>query len=443
MNKSPLPKPTSKLFQVLQKFSSTQLTSFRKYLRSPYFHQTEGVKVLFQYLRKYHPKYVSRQLDDRVIAQQLFPKSKNGLKKVQNFKSDLMQHVEQFLVFEQMKQEPIQQKFLLAKAYQDLGLAKQAKKAIGKAQQVLEKSSAIGLSHLQYSLDIAHYDYFHPDTHKLFKNPEKLQHLHDQLDQYYVLAKFKYAYEVNERNKSQSEQFNLRLWEAVQQLVETDDQFQAPLPLLLYLKLDQLTAQAHYGEPDFQALQEQFFQQLNLLEKEDQQAIFTYLINYTVRAMDAGQLHFAAIQFALFQKGLSHHLIVRKNRISIASFLNIISIAATCQAFTWIQEFVATYQDFLHPILKPIVLEIGQAQIFFHQQKPEKALSILNAISPIASDLEIVSRPLAIKVLFELLLQDPTFESLLLSQIKSFPQLYKRKYAFSPEKKEAYQNFIA
>ncbi|MEM8907809.1 MAG: hypothetical protein AAGD05_08185 [Bacteroidota bacterium] len=414
----------------------------QKLIDSIYFHQTDGVMRLFQYLRKFHPQYPAHKVNDEVVAQHCFPQSRNGVKKVKNFKVDLMKLIEQFLILEQLHQDPFLPKLFLARAYQALALPKLAQSANQKAKQVLDQSPIQDLDYYYYQMQLGHQQYFDPDTPKLFNNASLLQQLLDRLDRFYLLAKYKYVLEALERIEKQQEQFELPLWPEVQHLAQQINRTQQIGPLYLYEQFRQLAHATPIDEEAFVALRNDYFQQLPLLNSEDQQVLFKYLINYTIRAMNKGALQFEHLQFNLYQRGLEAQVVTQNQRITVPSFINIVIIAAKCGAGDWLQQFISQYEPYLNQEARADTLVIAQALVCFHQGDHPKVLRTLAAIQFKIPSLELVGRVLEVKSMFEIYLRDDSYYSIIDSRLNSLVKRYTHKYNFAKGKKRAYQNYV-
>ncbi|MGK0366767.1 MAG: hypothetical protein ACI85O_003843 [Saprospiraceae bacterium] len=442
MTKKAPSQDNSKLFQILRKFHPSQLTKLQKFIASPYFHQTTGVMDLFLHLRKFHPDYPLKKVSDEMLARQLFPNTKNGTKKVKNFKSDLIKLIEQFLIQQQFSEQESQQKFLLAHAYQDLQLPNYANNSIKKVNQSLEKSTTKGLTYLYQKMQLAHYVYYHPDTLKVFSNQQKLQELLKQLDQYFILAKYKYAYEAEERMAKQKEHFDLSFWEEVKSEASNLKGLEKQSPLYYYQELQRLSAQEGVNEKSFEQLKIDFFKNLEHLNLEDQQAIYKYLLNYILKALNSGAPQFIRLQLDLYKAGLSNNLLIWKNRITINSFLNVLVVALTCKAFDWANLFIATYKDYLNPNDHDEVMKITNALICFHQGQAKQALSIIGGAKFKLPTLELFSLLLEIKSMFEIYLQDQSYHATINSRLDSLAKQFSKKYDFSTKREKEYLEYV-
>ena len=442
MTKKSLLYKQSKLFLILQKLSSPQLTKLSKLIVSSYFHQTEGVKQLFNYLKKHHPEFPSPKVSDEAIAQYLFPDTPNGSKKVKNFKTDLMKLVEKFLILEQFDKQESQQKFLLAQAYQNLQLPDLANKVIKKTTQLLEQSTNRGLSYYYQKMQVAHHQYFKPETVKVLRNHEKLQDLLNQLDHYFVFAKYKYASEALERMAKFTEQYDLGLWEAVLKKPIKSSRIQ--LPIYLYQQLHQLNAKPDIDEGAFVELKNYFFKNLKYLHQEDQHAIFRYLNNYLIKAIHSGNPQLTNLKFKLYQDGIANDLIVWKKGMTMTpiSFLNIVVLATISKAFDWSKHFITANKDYLPPDSREEVIKLAKGLTYFHQQNPDEALKLINDIKFKSPELELFCLPLQIKCMFEIYLQDASYRATICSQLNSLNKRCTNKYDFTEKKKEQYQSYV-
>lgn len=438
----PLQKQQFKLFKILQKLSIPQLTKLYKLIESPFFHQTEGVKALFIYLRKFHPHYPPNKVSNEVIAKYLFPESNNGFKKVKNFKTDLIKLIEQFLILQQLSQQTEQQQFLLIQAYQELELLSYADSSFKKLQKQLNESPSKGLPYYRQNLQLLHFKYFHPDTPKTFQNSATLQELLYFLDQYYVAAKYKYVQETLERTSKQNEKFKLPFWKNIQKEAHNFGNLDQQSMVYYYHHLYELVSRKKIDIPQFESIKHDFFDHLNHLDREDQLAIFRYLLNYLMKALNDGVPQLEELHFDLYKKGLAHHLIIWKNRIPTQTFLNIVIAASKLKSFDWLEKFIQDHESYLNPDFQKNVIELSKAFIAFHQGNPNLALDFLKFNQLKTHGLELYCFPLEAKILFEIFLNDSTYYATTLSRLDSFYKKLTTKYKLSAARKISYDNFI-
>lgn len=431
-----------KLIQILQKLSIAQLTKLNKLVESPYFHQTKGVKDLFNYLRKCHPSYPINKVSNEVIAKKLYPELENGIKKIKNFKTDLMKLVEQFLVLQNLSNQPEQQQFLLTQAYQELQLPQNVEGNINKLRKNLNGSKKQGLTQLYQSLQLLHFQYYHPDYPKTYKNKETLQRLIDSLDSFYIAAKYKYTSEVFERTSKLSENYDLILWQPVQEVASNFGIYHPNSLLFYYHHIQELDRKEEINIEEFENIKLKFFSHLEYLDYEDQLAIFRYLSNYLMKALNKGTPRLEILHLDLIKKGLSNQLINWKNRIPITTFLNIVVLGSKCKSFNWVKDFIKEYKNYLNPNLQDDAIKLSNAFITFHQGKPSQAIEEVRFLHLKTPELELYSFPLQAKCYFELYLIDHSYFDTTISFFNNLQQKFRKKYQFSENRKEGYDNFI-
>ncbi|MEM9824409.1 MAG: hypothetical protein AAF985_25205 [Bacteroidota bacterium] len=431
-----------KLFVLLRSLTVKQLGRWQKLLHSPYFHQTQELQALFAYMKPFHPQYPTDVMSHEQLAQHFYADKKGSIKKIKNYKADMVQLLEEWLIQEQLKQDPTQRQYYLAKAYQDLPLPKYAQSTFQKAQKKAEAQVYRDLPFFLHQMQMTHLQYFHPDTGKFLQNQELLNNLMDHLDQFYFLAKYKYALDMLEREEKFEEQYYITLWEEVQCFQKQQAKAKQWPLLILYQRLIELKAKKTIDASLFHQLQTLFFNQISLLRPEDQQAIFKYLINYTIKAINSGEARFIPIQFALYQKGIPHHLLVLNQRITVITFYNVVSIAARLAEFDWIEQFIEEYQSFLPPTDRSDTIAICKAFVAFNQGFYEATLRLLLPVQLKNSALHLICIPLQVKSLFMIYLQDHSYDSTIYSKLNSLTRRLQKRYSLSEQNKVGYKKYI-
>ena len=105
----------TKLFQLLQTLNIYELNRFGKFLCSPYFNEDERLLNLFDILSPYFNQQTHNSLEQKKIWKEINTGKKFHQLKFARLFSDLLKKLEEFLVFDDLKQnESRKQKNLLA-----------------------------------------------------------------------------------------------------------------------------------------------------------------------------------------------------------------------------------------------------------------------------------------------------------------------------------------
>ncbi|HMU70432.1 MAG TPA: hypothetical protein PKC38_10495, partial [Chitinophagales bacterium] len=89
------------MIQMLKHFSTKELTRFGEYLESPFFNKDEQLSVFYQYVKKYAPDFESRQIEKDRILQKGIPGIDINEKKLGYLMSDIVEHIEGFIRYNQ------------------------------------------------------------------------------------------------------------------------------------------------------------------------------------------------------------------------------------------------------------------------------------------------------------------------------------------------------
>ena len=124
----------SHLISIIRSFSKKEVREFRKWLRSPAHNQREDVVCLFEYLivpkHLDHEKYLEKE---RIFAK-IFPKTKFEDAQLRQVIHFLSKSIEEFLVYQELKEDEVRVKLALASVYRKRKLGKAFEKTMRKVR---------------------------------------------------------------------------------------------------------------------------------------------------------------------------------------------------------------------------------------------------------------------------------------------------------------------
>ncbi|MEO1259742.1 MAG: hypothetical protein AAFZ15_13200 [Bacteroidota bacterium] len=429
-----------KLFKILRTFSASQMTSFYKFLNSPFFHNTDEVVRLFRFYRKQHPEYFIEKVNDEMVAKRLFPLAEHGPKKIKNFRTDLLKLIEKFLIINELERDPVQSKWLLSQAYHQQGLPGFFNKQLLAIEKLIHQKPK-DLHYFQNKVNLSHTRYFHPDIPKFLQSGHLLKELLENLDEYYLSAKIKYAYEVRERMDKLKEVYVIKLLNEAQNQILTKELMQENPIVRIY----RLLLELQQSPPDqlrFLAIKNIYFEILPELSNADGQAIFKYLINYTIKAIAAGQLRFVDVQFELYKLGLEKGLCLHNGRLTETTFINIAILAAHLKYYSWLDNFIADHKKFLNPEHRTTLVYSAKAYAYFNKGEFNKTAELIAKIERPITIMKLTTLSLEVKTFFELAITNDSYLELLNAKIRALNRFVSKENGLSPKKEMTYKNYL-
>lgn len=104
----------SSLLEIIQTFTTKELSQFKDFVNSPYFNKNENVIKLFEEIRKHAPEFTSAKLEKDKVWKKIFPGKEYNYGIMKNLIFDLNKLCEQFIVLNKFEDdEPAHNKYLL------------------------------------------------------------------------------------------------------------------------------------------------------------------------------------------------------------------------------------------------------------------------------------------------------------------------------------------
>lgn len=430
----------SKLLPLLSSLSPTEFRRMRKVFQSPFFTTNERHLVLYDLLKKHYPTYHSPKLEKEKVFERLYPGKpfNDGLLRVMI--REFTQMVEEYLLLSKMRSEDYERKKMLAKIYKDRNLYA----FFAKETQYLLKDLGGGAFRdweyysERYELNFDYY--FHPSTQKLTDRDQTLETLMNSLDKQFLLAKFRLASEMKNREKTLSRQYYIRFLEAIKEVSVKFYDDRHPLFQLFPLLFDLYNSTEN--EEIYKELKELFSASFTKLRTFDQSLFLTQLINYAIRKINSGDNDYYKEALDLYEIGLETKLVLRNDEIDQAVFGNIVLLGCNAGQFEWTQNFIAEYKDYLKKDIREDVVTFNQGMWYFHQNDFENAYDAFVNYA-FAPTFQIKVRLNLVRTLFELFLKDDSYYDLLISHIESFEKYLHRNDLMTTELREADLNTLS
>jgi len=423
------------LLQLIKKLNQRELSNFIDYLYSTEFRLNKDVKDFFSYITQNHPVY-TYQLDF-LLAKFFVTKSRDkALQKLNSVCTLIKKILERWLVYQEAVNNPITYNQLKAQAYAKYVSADNYSNILDKIPEVLTETSVGDLTAYHAKFIVASLKFHHPDTERIGikQTPENLS---VYLDDYYVANKLKlYCQHLSSKNiVNKSSGFTLS-----HEVKAYARQKISNLYYKLYLDLIQLY------ETHKQALIPQLkvnYEQYHEIFSRNEKAIFLRLfINYVIRLSNGGQKAYVPLQFELFQLLIQQKLLIFNERITFASFNNILRTACFLKEFRFVKKFKRDYEQYLNPEIKEDTIHFSNGFIAFHQQQYEKASLVLNSITFHGLGFKLISRALITRCYYENFQKDRHFKTTLLDYVINFKKFITRNKVLSEQKKAPYLLFL-
>ena len=364
----------SHLIFILRTFSKKEVRDFRKWIQSPAHNQREDVVCLFEYLVAGNHLLEEKYLQKERIFSKLFPKTKFDDARIRQSMHFLLKSVEEFLIYQEFKEDQVQAKIVLASIYRKRKLDKVFQRTIKSVQQLQEKASFRDEHYLrnEYLLQKSLYDFL---SQKKRTSSINLQEVSDALDVTFVADKLRQACLMLAHQKVYKAAYQMRMIEEIIHFIENSDYLEVPAISIYYYiyKASNEKDDTSYFEQLKAAIKEKghFFPPT---ERSD---IYLMAINYCIAKLNVGQRAFIREAFELYRQGLEDHTLVDGNALNQFAFRNIVNIGCVLKEYDWVESFIQNYQKYLPEKYRESYVTFTTAGLHFEKKEYRKAMILL------------------------------------------------------------------
>jgi len=429
----------SRLIAYLKTMSKAEMKDFGRFISA-----AKGIKdviVLFNYLQPYHPEYPEKNLVKSKIATKLFPNERNIAKKFTNIMYRFGQLLDDFLVQEELKVKEAEKDLLLLHALKRRQLDHFFFKKAEQIEEDWTKNPPPGLEHLHNIYRLK--EMYHHTNHNyplLKKTPVSPKNFIHHIDTYYFATKLYWALCIRHNENFLTDLDNAEnpeyLLNEILSLSRTNSFEKVPQIKLIS---NLLTAYINSDFEDYLSLKEHFINFINLYNEREKNDIAIFLHSACYENYKIGKSASLEQLFDLNCLMIDNQFLLRNGRIETDQFWNIVNIGFELNKFSWTENFIDEYRDYLEKSEKQDVLTICDAMISYHNKDYEEAIRKLATVKFQNVLYGLHARSIQLKSYYEL---GDEYYQMFLSLTKSF-YLFLNRNALSKETKLRVKNFIA
>jgi hypothetical protein len=425
----------NKLFDLLATFDDREWLEFGKYLRSPFFNQTESLVRMAGILEPHFRK--TGQIESLPHKKELFreacsdrPFSEADYNRLC---SRLLGLASDYLAYKTWSGDGVMRQYHTLQAYQERKLDKHFRYELSKAKQTLQQDPIHNIHFYQQRYLLSNME-----EHYLAKDDSsslgpQVQQAADDFDIYLTAQKLRHLCSMDSLNKVQPDTYEIHFAE---ELMRMADQLQHIPFISIYRQLYLLLTDEE-PEPYFYQLKDQIPGLEGMLSEKELNFIYLILVNFCIRSIRQGKKEFATPLLYLYESALSKGLFLHNGVISPWNFKNMIKLGLGLQRYEWVEDFIHQYGPKLNEAERTEAMHFNLADLYYHQQEYEKAQLQLREVEFSHLRYYLHGRILLAKIYYTTEAWEP-----LDSLLSSFKVYLTRSKKMSRDEKRAYLNFI-
>jgi hypothetical protein len=392
----------SKFISVFYNLSPHEKIAFKKWVYSPFFNKNELLRKLLDY---FYP--INLEKDRQLLNRQLVYAAIFGNKPFDNvplryLSSELMQLLEQFLVFQYRKTKNIDFQLDLSQIYKEKGFNQLCQQSIQKANKQYKKHTYQDIQQLNLDYKIESIIY-HSNVDKDRSTSNNLQALNNSFDKKYLAEKLKHSCRILSHQGMYTQQYDTGLLkEVLDYLANHSTDLETPA-IGLYYYYYMASTSLEEETTFFQKFKQYLFLYQALFEREEVRDLYILATNYSIKRMNTDQRdYYLQEAFELYQQALKANILLENDKISPFAFTNIVAIGIGLKKYPWIWEFIQEYTTFLPNKIRKAYTDFNLSRWYFHQKQYQKAAELLVADDFEDLHLNLSAKMLLLKIYYEL-----------------------------------------
>lgn len=383
------------------------MNEFGKFVRSPFYNESEKMIKLYDLIRKYYPEFNDINFTKENVYKELYGSGKYEDKKIRDRFSDMLKLAEEYLSILNFKKNKFMFKKCSLDELLDRDLHVHFEKKYKETKKILaERKLAEDEEYFfhEYILSIA-YNAFNQYKHPLGKKNNYFDDVAVELDsliKYFVMETMRYYAFANHLKKFVNIDFNYDFYNEVMSYIEKNDMRKYPLvsALWIILKIHEKNTE---DESLYHELKRLYLDNYKLFVEKDKIMILTELYNFThVRSM-IPETGFSKERFEIIKLQIEHNVYAKQDGwMQREQYTTVINAASLVKEFDWMEKFIENYTGKVVPELREDSCHWAKASLYYSRKKYEEALTEIGKTKNGDYIFYVNTRTLLIKVLFEL-----------------------------------------
>jgi hypothetical protein len=368
----------SQLIQLTKSLSKRDFRELRKVVRSPYFNQREDVIQLYDYIEKVFSEKLPDFSKEKAFKK-LFPNKKFDDVLMRQLMSYLLKVIEKYLITEGVLQDDLESQLQLTHALRFRNADKLFEKQLVQFSESIESQ---GFKNAKY-----HYMKFRMRLEDYTYRGEKkrtaelnLQNLSDELDNYYVAERLRYAAIMHTHQAVTKHNYQQPMLKYTIDYV--NDIILAPPSVSAYFYAYKMLAEPENVE-NFNKLCQIITENGCFFPENERKDLYVFAINYCIRKLNNGKTQYGIEALKLYRVQIETKLIFNNGIIPPYEYKNILMLALKAEEYDWAESFLNDNKQYLPEKERENIYNYNLALFYFRKGKEYygEAMTLLQQVT--------------------------------------------------------------
>ena len=366
----------SKIIKILNKLSKDEFKLLDKFISSPVHNRHQDVILLFAYLKK-HLLTKKKHLSKEKIFEHLFPNKKFEAQKLHYVNSYLLKVVEEFLAWQEWKEDKVSQQIYLIKSYNKHGLGQPVQKSFEQGVQLQEKLPYRNANYYwqKYQLHFGQINHYKTLGRNVNFN---LQEFSELIDTSFIVEKLKSSCAMISHQSVTQKNYDMGLLTDVFSYIKQRDLLKNPAIAIYFYAYNALS---DYEDMDsFLELKKLLFANEAKFATAELSDIYLAGINFCIKRWNQGDREIMKEIFQLYRAGLNVDVFLDNQIISRWTYNNIIIAGLLRKEYDWVKAFIYDYAERLPEEHREASFSYNLAKYYYEIGDYKQAMSLLQQV---------------------------------------------------------------
>ena len=415
---------STKVYQVIRALTKAETRTFRKFLDSPYFNNSQAMIEFAAILVDLAQNEQDMSKEEVWIA--LGEQRAYDDTRFRKYCSDLLKLVERFLAQQAFEQNPLRAAGYLLRTVSARRIENLYNSSLRTARRLTDKQAAQGIDYLfdRYQIERYHQVILEADNRTQKLNVERII---ENLDKFYIAQKLMSYMTAMSQKRIVNLEYDLLFIDEILQHIEDNPYPDTPQIRILYLiaKLYQ-TNDDHY----FPELKQLLITHINLFPDAEANTIFRSTLNFLIGWLNENKIEYLEELFQMYNYALNQPFFFKASGFNPWIFKTIVLVALRLEKYDWCEQFIANYAEYLDADQRENAVLFNTARMHWYQKNHDEVIAMLNLV-----EFDDISYNLSSKAMLLATYYDLDEVEALDSFLDSFKAFLRRNTARIPQKR--------
>lgn len=392
----------TRLIKLLKTLSPAEMRNFVAFVSSSYLNQNNRLFKLVEYLHRIYPSFKAENFTKEYLFGLMFGRGRVIEQKVHDQMSALLRLLEDFLAYEEWKNDPRSRLVYLLNGLHKRGAQEHFYRIAQKERKELSRSMYRNSDHYYNTYKLAHVSDPVLSRLKPREVPDNLNALSSSLEIFYLSEKLRISCEMLNRKRILNIEFDTSRADELCRYLEGPGEVFLKEPLVAVYHQIYLTLKDSEEDEAFRRL-------VKLLDRHSHQfhalqaySMYVYALNYCVKNINQGKQGYREEMFRLFETLLEKDLLLDGGILSHSHYKNITSVGLSLKKFEWVKNFLEEYKSKLAPELQENAYTYNLSVFYYTRRQYKEAKVLLQQIEFSDVFYHLSAKSLLMKIYYEL-----------------------------------------